>query len=127
MEGTASDPHGHPKYGKFSEYIKQYQSELHRVLNTHKEIETYNHIQGISPYLLRKVHGLTPLSVFIPKEYGGGGLTGLADFWVVTARKQKSDGKLIRDIDMFICDMNDKDQRIEVADFYLTVTTINLF
>ena len=203
----------HPKYGNFLDYIKQYQSELHEVLNTHKEIETYNHIQGISPYLLRKVHGLTPLSVFIPKEYGGwggdpkqclslletasyesiavglmfgingalfvypvskyasnsakpeifrrfieekamgglmitepdfgtdalsmqtayketgqgyaikgskhwGGLTGLADFWLVTARKQRSDGKLARDIDMFICDMNDKDQRIEVAEFY---------
>ena len=210
MAGTTNN---HPKYGNFSNYINQYQSELRNVLNTHKEIETHNHIQGISPYLLRKVHGLTPLSVFIPKEYGGwggnpkecltlletasyesiavglmfgingalfidpvskfasnsvkpeifrrfiedkamgglmitepdfgtdalsmqtaykdsqngysikgskhwGGLTGLADFWVVTARKQKGDGKLARDIDMFICDMNDKDQRIEVAEFY---------
>lgn len=213
MKGTVKHLNDHPKYGDFSNYIKQYQSELREVLNTHNEIETHNHIQGISPYLLRKVHGLTPLSVFIPKEYGGwggnpkdcltlletasyesiavglmfgingalfidpvskfagnsvkpdifrrfikdkamgglmitepdfgtdalsmqtayketengyaikgskhwGGLTGLADFWVVTARKQKSDGKLARDIDMFICDMNDKDQRIEVAEFY---------
>ena len=213
MEGTVKHLNDHPKYGNFSDYINQYQSELHEVLNTHNEIETHNHIQGISPYLLRKVHGLTPLSVFIQKEYGGwggnpkecltlletasyesiavglmfgingalfidpvskfagnsvkpaifrrfiedkamgglmitepdfgtdalsmqtayketengyaikgskhwGGLTGLADFWIVTARKQKSDGKLARDIDMFICDMNDKDQRIEVAEFY---------
>ena len=213
MEGTVKNLNDHPKYGKFSDYINQYQSELREVLNTHNEIETHNHIQGISPYLLRKVHGLTPLSVFIQKEYGGwggnpkecltlletasyesiavglmfgingalfidpvskfagnsvkpaifrrfiedkamgglmitepdfgtdalsmqtayketengyaikgskhwGGLTGLADFWIVTARKQKSDGKLARDIDMFICDMNDKDQRIEVAEFY---------
>jgi len=198
----------HPEYGYFSDYNNKYQSELREVLNEHNEIETYNHIQGISPYLLRKVHGLTPLSVFIQKEYGGwggnpkecltlletasyesiavglmfgingslfidpvskfannnvkpgifrrfiedkamgglmitepdfgtdalsmqtaykktengysikgskhwGGLTGLADFWVVTARKQKSDGKLARDIDMFICDMNDR-----VSEFY---------
>lgn len=212
MKETTSNNY-HPKYGKFSDYIHKYQSELHEVLNTHNEIETHNHIQGISPYLLRKVHGLTPLSVFIPKEYGGwggdpkecltlletvsyesiavglmfgingalfidpvskfagsnvkpgifrrfiedkamgglmitepdfgtdalsmqtaykekenaytikgtkhwGGLTGLADFWIVTARKQKADGKLARDIDMFICDMNDKRQRIEVSEFY---------
>ncbi len=213
MDGTVKTQNNHPKYGNFSDYINQYQLELHEVLNTHSEIETHNHIQGISPYLLRKVHGLIPLSVFIPKEYGGwggnpkecltlletasyesiavglmfgingalfldplskfandsvkpeiyrrfiedkamgglmitepdfgtdalsmqtayedsengysikgskhwGGLTGLADFWIVTARKKKSDGKLARDIDMFICDMNDKEQRIEVAEFY---------
>lgn len=62
MDKTANDLNDHPKYGKFSDYINQYQSELHEVLNTHTEIETYNHIQGISSYLLRKVHGLTPLS-----------------------------------------------------------------
>ncbi|MCK5153855.1 MAG: acyl-CoA dehydrogenase family protein, partial [Spirochaetales bacterium] len=213
MEETITNKNNDPKYVNFTEYIDQYKAELHEVLNTHNEIETHNHLQGISPYLLRKVHGLTPLSVFIPKEYGGwggypkecltlletasyesiavglmfgingalfidpvskfasnnvkpeifrrfiedkamgglmitepdfgtdalsmqtayketengyaikgskhwGGLTGLADFWIVTARKKKSDGKLARDIDMFICDMNHKEQRIEVAEFY---------
>jgi alkylation response protein AidB-like acyl-CoA dehydrogenase len=213
MKETVNNQNNHPKYGNFSDYINRYQSELHEVLNTHHEIETHNHIQGISAYLLRKVHGLTPLSVFIPREYGGwggdpkecltlleaasyesiavglmfgingalfidpvskfatnnvkpdifrkfinekamgglmitepnfgtdalsmqtayketekgyaikgtkhwGGLTGLADFWIVTARKQKGDGKLARDIDMFICEMNDPVQRIEVVEFY---------
>ena len=32
-----------------------------------------------------------------------GGLTGLADFWLVTARKEKEGGILKRDIDLFIC------------------------
>jgi alkylation response protein AidB-like acyl-CoA dehydrogenase len=47
-----------------------------------------------------------------------GGLTGLADFWLITARKTKENGSLARDIDLFICDQNQPGQRIEVKEYY---------
>ena len=46
------------------------------------------------------------------------GLTGWADFWIVTARAQDADGELGRDIDMFVVDENDSDQQITVEEFY---------
>lgn len=43
-----------------------------------------------------------------------GGLTGLADHWVVAARGQKKDGSLGRDLSLFVCDQTD----IEVDTYY---------
>ncbi|RLB61930.1 MAG: acyl-CoA dehydrogenase, partial [Deltaproteobacteria bacterium] len=206
-------PHHHPKFGEFSSYLERFQSGLHDILARHPEIETRNHLQGLSAYLVRKIHETTPLSVFIPEEFGGwggrpkeslslveaaayeslsvgltfginsalfldpvkkyadhkvreevlrkfvdekamgglmitepdfgtdalsmqtvyqkvaggytiqgskhwGGLTGLANFWLVAARKERENGKISRDLDLFICDMNDAEQRIEVTEFY---------
>ncbi len=47
-----------------------------------------------------------------------GGLTGWADFWLVTARKQRKSGHLGRDIDFFIADMMQPEQVIEVEEIY---------
>jgi len=47
-----------------------------------------------------------------------GGLTGLADFWLVTARKGKESGKLKRDIDLFIVEKSQSGQKIEVEEYY---------
>ena len=47
-----------------------------------------------------------------------GGLTGLADFWLVTARKEKESGKLKRDIDLFIVEKSQPGQKIEVEEYY---------
>lgn len=47
-----------------------------------------------------------------------GGLTGLADFWLVTARKEKKSGNLARDIDLFIVEQSEPDQKIEVEEYY---------
>ena len=44
------------------------------------------------------------------------GLTGFADFWVLTARQKNTDGKLLRDIDFFICDVSKPDQKIIVEE-----------
>lgn len=44
------------------------------------------------------------------------GLTGWADFWLLTARKQNNDGELARDIDFFIHDSSKKG--IEVEEVY---------
>ena len=42
-----------------------------------------------------------------------GGLTGWADLWLVTARRQGENG-LLRDIDFFICDIHQPEQHIVV-------------
>ncbi len=46
------------------------------------------------------------------------GLTGWAEFWLLTARESTESGNLKRDIDFFICDVNSKDQHIIVEEFY---------
>ncbi len=47
-----------------------------------------------------------------------GGLTGLADYWLITARQRMPDGNLKRDIDFFICDVNGANQNIEVEEYF---------
>lgn len=46
------------------------------------------------------------------------GLTGWAEYWLLTAREQSSSGDLKRDIDFFICDVNSPNQQIKVEEFY---------
>ncbi len=49
------------------------------------------------------------------------GLTGWADYWLVTAREQARDGNLQRDIDFFIVDQNIPGQQIEVEEVYSNI------
>jgi alkylation response protein AidB-like acyl-CoA dehydrogenase len=46
------------------------------------------------------------------------GLTGWADFWLLTAREQMKSGDLKRDIDFFVCDVNQSGQQIVVEEFF---------
>ncbi|MGD9555910.1 MAG: acyl-CoA dehydrogenase family protein [Mangrovibacterium sp.] len=46
------------------------------------------------------------------------GLTGWAEYWLLTARKKSPDGELQRDIDFFICDVTQPDQGIKVEEYY---------
>lgn len=46
------------------------------------------------------------------------GLTGWAEFWLLTARQQTESGNLQRDIDFFVCDVNAPGQQIEVEEFF---------
>ncbi len=46
------------------------------------------------------------------------GLTGWADYWLLTARQDMGDGKLARDIDFFVCDVTQPNQGIEVEEFF---------
>ena len=46
------------------------------------------------------------------------GLTGWAEFWLLTAREKSQSGDLKRDIDFFICDVNSTGQNIVVEEFY---------
>ncbi len=44
------------------------------------------------------------------------GLTGQADYWLLTARKQTENGSLQRDIDFFVCDNTQAKQKIYVEE-----------
>lgn len=46
------------------------------------------------------------------------GLTGWADFWLLTARQQSNSGDLQRDIDFFICDVSAPGQKIVVEEIF---------
>ena len=46
------------------------------------------------------------------------GLTGWADYWLLTARKKTPAGDLMRDIDFFVCDNNKMGQGIEVEEYF---------
>ena len=46
------------------------------------------------------------------------GLTGLADYWLMTSRSKKENGVLGRDIDFFICDESKPEQRIVVEELF---------
>lgn len=46
------------------------------------------------------------------------GLTGMADYWLMTSRAKDATGKLSRDIDFFICDVQQPDQYIHVEEYY---------
>ena len=47
-----------------------------------------------------------------------GGLTGWADYWLVTARPLAGDGNLRRDVDFFVADQNAPGQTITVDEVY---------
>jgi len=46
------------------------------------------------------------------------GLTGMADYWLLTARQETESGKLQRDVDFFICDTHQPDQEIVVEEYF---------
>ena len=46
------------------------------------------------------------------------GLTGWADYWLLTAREQTPSGDLQRDIDFFICDVSLPEEQIQVEEVY---------
>lgn len=46
------------------------------------------------------------------------GLTGMADYWLMTSRNKMESGELGRDIDFFICDVQQPNQRILVEEYY---------
>lgn len=46
------------------------------------------------------------------------GLTGWADYWLLTARPRAESGGLHRDIDFFVCDVTQPGQHVEVEEMY---------
>ena len=196
----------------FSQFIERYKRKLNNLFNIEDDIDSLSLDRGISGYLFDEIMSCKPLSVFIPKEYGGrgakthealamleassyeslplslmmgingalflqpvvnygeeeikqdifkrflednamgglmitepdfgsdalrmetsfsrndkgnfeikgtkhwAGLTGMADYWLITARKEKKDGSLSRDIGFFVHDS--RNGGIEVEEFY---------
>ena len=50
-----------------------------------------------------------------------GGLTGSADYWLLTARALKPDGTLGRDVDLFVSDSSVPGQTVTVEEYYPTI------
>jgi len=46
------------------------------------------------------------------------GLTGLANYWLITSRNINAEGNLGRDVDFFIADTHKPEQNIEVKEYY---------
>ena len=46
------------------------------------------------------------------------GLTGWADYWLLTARRKTKSGDLMRDIDFFVCNVNAPGQHIVVDEYF---------
>ncbi|GLB49313.1 acyl-CoA dehydrogenase family protein [Neptunitalea lumnitzerae] len=46
------------------------------------------------------------------------GLTGMADYWLVTSRKKNDNGDLARDIDFFVTDESKPEQKINVENYF---------
>lgn len=46
------------------------------------------------------------------------GLTGMADYWILTTREKNQDGSLGRDLDFFISDNQQPEQRVIVDEYY---------
>jgi acyl-CoA dehydrogenase len=46
------------------------------------------------------------------------GLTGMADYWIMTSRRKFDTGELARDIDFFVCDVQQPKQQIKVEEYY---------
>lgn len=46
------------------------------------------------------------------------GLTGWADYWLLSARRVYEDGSLSRDVDLFMCDLDEPGQRVIVEERY---------
>ncbi len=46
------------------------------------------------------------------------GLTGMADYWLMTSRPKLNDGSLGRDIDFFVVDVQQPGQQIHVEEYY---------
>lgn len=46
------------------------------------------------------------------------GLTGLANYWLITSRNSNDEGNLSRDVDFFVADTHKPEQNIEVQEYY---------
>lgn len=73
---------------------------------------------GTDALNMRTSYRATPEGFAITGEKHWAGLTGWADYWIVTARPQNADGSLARDIGFFFCDSRHPGQLIQVEEYY---------
>ena len=197
----------------FSQFLDKLKEKMKQVFHVRADIDQLSLKRGLPPYVMREIMSVNPLSVGIPKQYGGrggvmkenigllatasyeslalsltfginsalflqpfgkfgqdevkagvfnrflnekamgglmitepdfgsdalnmqtsytekgskyhlkgkkhwAGLTGWADYWLLSARQKSSSDKLMRDIDFFLCDVNAPGQNIVVEEFF---------
>jgi len=203
----------HPEQVPFSQFLNALKEKMKQVFHVRANIDELSLTRGLPPFVLREIMSVNPLSVGIPKEYGGrggimkeniallatasyeslalsltfginsalflqpfgkfgqnevkapvfnrflnekamgglmitepdfgsdalnmqtayskaeshyhlqgkkhwAGLTGWADYWLLSAREQSKTGQLKRDIDFFLCDVNAPQQNIVVEEVF---------
>lgn len=57
----------------FSDFISRYKNKLHKLFNVEDDIDELSVNRGLPDDIFNEVMDCNPLSVFIPKEYGGRG------------------------------------------------------
>ena len=57
----------------FDAYLGEFRTKLHHVFNVRGDADQAGRQRGFPPFMMREIQSLTPLSVFIPEEYGGRG------------------------------------------------------
>ncbi len=67
---------------------------------------------------MRTSYTETPEGYHLKGQKHWQGLTGMADFWIVAARKQLASGNLGRDIEFFLTDQRQPSQQIKVKQYY---------
>lgn len=72
---------------------------------------------GTNALAMETCHTETATGFAIKGTKHWAGLSGAADFWLMTARK-RTDGGLARDIDFFVCDAGVPGQVVKVKEFY---------
>ncbi|MEX2442680.1 MAG: acyl-CoA dehydrogenase family protein [Alkalispirochaeta sp.] len=73
---------------------------------------------GTDALNMRTYYQITDGGYAIRGEKHWAGLTGWADYWLVTARRKNEDGSLHRDIGFFFIDSRRPDQLIRVKEYY---------
>lgn len=73
---------------------------------------------GTDALNMRTSYQATDRGYAIRGEKHWAGLTGWADYWLVTARRKNGDGSLHRDIGFFFVDSRNPDQLIHVKEYY---------
>lgn len=73
---------------------------------------------GSDALSMRTQHTLTDDNYHLKGQKHWQGLTGMADFWIVAARKAMDNGELARDIDFFVTDNGRSEQHIPVEKYF---------
>ncbi|WP_321369626.1 acyl-CoA dehydrogenase family protein [uncultured Draconibacterium sp.] len=210
---TTVSNNNHPSSIPFSQFLENLKEKMKQVFHVRADIDQLSLKRGLPPFVMREIMSVNPLSVGIPKQYGGrggvmkenigllaaasyeslalsltfginsalflqpfgkfgqeevkapvfnrflndkamgglmitepdygsdalnmqtsyteqdskfhlkgkkhwAGLTGWADFWLLSARQQSKSEKLQRDIDFFLCDVTAPGQNIVVEEFF---------
>ena len=58
---------------EFDTFREAFRKKLRKVFTKRADFDQVSTQRGLPPFMMREIQSLTPLSVFIPEEYGGRG------------------------------------------------------